>query len=119
MLWAMLSSVRLRLLLMALLPLILLMPLLLLLGLSRWTSDYDELLISKVESDLKIAEQFLAQIMTTTGAELQSIAGAAGFATALVAQQSDRDNYLEQMRDLQGFDFLYFKTAEEAQSLKQ
>ena len=43
-----LASVRLRLLIMALLPLIVLMPLLLFLGMSRWSRDYDELLIANV-----------------------------------------------------------------------
>ncbi|MEM7472881.1 MAG: cache domain-containing protein [Pseudomonadota bacterium] len=112
----MLTSVRLRLLMMALLPLILLMPLLLLLGLSRWTSDYDELLISKVESDLKIAEQYLAQIMTATGSDLAGIAGAAGFADALARDQSERQDYLNQRRDEHGFDFLYFLPEEALES---
>ena len=58
--WSRLSaSVRLRLLALALLPLAVLMPLLLLLGMTRWTADYDEVLIANVESDLRIAEQYL------------------------------------------------------------
>ena len=108
----MVTSVRLRLLMMALLPLILLMPLLLLLGSSRWTSDYDELLISKVESDLKIAEQYLAQIMGATGNDLASVAGSARFAAALAAGAQARDRHLEAMRAEKGFDFLYYLPAE-------
>lgn len=111
----MLSSVRIRLLLMALLPLIILMPLLLLLGLSRWTSDYDDLLISNVESDLKIAEQYLTQIMAATGADLASMAGSAGFADALQADSSGQDAYLQQMRETLGFDFLHYVPLAQAQ----
>ena len=53
-----LKSVRLGLLLLALLPLAVLMPLLLTLAMARWNADYDAVLIAKVESDLRIAEQF-------------------------------------------------------------
>ena len=38
------TTVRLRLLILALAPLVLLMPLLLLLGMTRWTGDYDKVL---------------------------------------------------------------------------
>lgn len=101
-------SVRLRLLFMALLPLILLMPLLLLLGLSRWTSEYDKLLISKVESDLRIAEQYLSRIMVSTGTDLSSIAGAAEFAQVLSQPKTAQLAYLERKRTELGMDFLYY-----------
>ena len=104
----MLTSVRLRLLAMALLPLILLMPLLLFLGLSRWTADYDALLIAKVESDLRIAEQYLARILDGTGAELEAVTGSAGFAAALAEGPGARDAYLERRRADLGLDFLTY-----------
>ncbi len=108
-------SVRLRLLLMALLPLILLMPLLLLLGLSRWTSEYDKLLISSVESDLRIAEQYLSRIMVSTGADLSSIAGAAEFAQVLSQPKTSQLAYLERKRTELGMDFLYYLPADTSQ----
>ena len=74
------QSVRLRLLILALAPLILLMPLLLLLGMTRWTADYDKVLIANVESDLRIAEQYLNRLMTGTGEELHGLAGSVEFA---------------------------------------
>ena len=106
------TSVRFRLLLMALLPLTLLMPLLLLLGLSRWTSEYDKLLISKVESDLRVAEQYLSRIMVSTGKDLSSIAEAAEFAHALTQPMAVQLSYLERKRAELGMDFLYFQPAD-------
>ena len=44
-----------------------LMPLLLLLAVNRWSANYDNLLITNVQSDLRIADQYLQRILTTTG----------------------------------------------------
>ena len=74
------TSVRLRLLVLALTPLIVLMPLLLVLGMSRWTADYDEVLIANVESELRIANQYLARLLAQTGNELDAVAGSVEFA---------------------------------------
>ncbi|KEJ88647.1 sensor histidine kinase [Sulfitobacter donghicola] len=106
------TSVRFRLLLMALLPLTLLMPLLLLLGFSRWTAEYDKLLISKVESDLRVAEQYLSRIMVSTGKDLSSVADAEDFAHVLTQPLSARLSYLERKRVELGMDFLYFQPAQ-------
>ena len=65
------KSVRLRLLVLALTPLIVLMPLLLLIGMTRWTTDYDKVLIANVESDLRIAQQYLTRLMVETGDDLE------------------------------------------------
>lgn len=97
---------------MALLPLILLMPFLLLLGLSKWTSEYDKLLIYKVESDLRIAEQYLSRIMVSTGTDLSGIAGAVDFAQALSHSKAAQLTYLERKRAELGMDFLYFQPAD-------
>ena len=56
---AIVNSVRLKLLVLALAPLGVLLPLLMFFAMARWTADYDELLIAKVDSDLRIAEQYL------------------------------------------------------------
>ncbi|WP_425039008.1 sensor histidine kinase [Primorskyibacter sp. S187A] len=102
------KSVRLRLLIMALAPLVVLMPLLLWLGMSRWTSDYDEVLIANVESDLRIAAQYLDTIMDGTDANLAMVAGSKDFSDH-VAQSSDLTAFLEQKRNELGLDFLYFQ----------
>lgn len=110
----MMTSVRLRLLAMALLPTILLMPLLLFLGLSRWTSDYDKLLLSKVESDLRIAEQYLSRIMDGTGNDLGSIATAAEFADVLSKNPLEQAAYLRRKQEELGLDFLYYLPRDQA-----
>ena len=74
------NSVRFRLLILALAPMVVLMPLLLFLGMTRWTADYDEVLIANVESDLRIAEQYLSRLMVETGDQLQAVAGSVEFA---------------------------------------
>ncbi|WP_421907011.1 sensor histidine kinase [Mameliella sp.] len=101
-------SVRLRLLVLALAPLTVLMPLLLVLGMTRWTSDYDELLIANVESDLRIAEQYLARIMETTGDELTGVAESAEFGRVLAVSGPALDSYLAEKREALELDFLYY-----------
>lgn len=102
------SSVRLRLLILALLPLIVLMPLLLLMGMTRWTADYDKVLIANVESDLRIAEQYLARLMTGTGRDLLSVSESTEFSTLLDRKVTAQTAYLDAKRNALGLDFLYF-----------
>jgi len=99
------TSVRLRLLILALAPMVLLMPLLLFLGMTRWTSDYDEVLIANVESDLRIAEQYLSRLMVGTGKELQAVAGSVEFARTPPA---GFDAFFDGKRAALGLDFLYY-----------
>jgi two-component system NtrC family sensor kinase len=102
------TSVRLRLLVMALTPLAVLMPLLLFLGMTRWSADYDRVLIANVESDLRIAEQYLARIMTDTGADLQAVAVALDFAMVLPGGAAALERYLADKRQELELDFLYY-----------
>lgn len=102
------TSVRLRLLVLALAPLVLLMPLLLVIGMTRWTADYDKLLIANVESDLRIAEQYLAQLTERTGEELLGIAGSVEFAGALAEGPSAHQAFFAQKRAELGLDFLSY-----------
>ncbi|SDX84744.1 sensor histidine kinase [Citreimonas salinaria] len=102
------TSVRLRLLVLALAPLVLLMPLLLLIGMTRWTADYDALLIANVDSDLRIAEQYLEQILTRTGDDLTGVAALAQFAEAVRSGPAARAAYFAEMREALELDFLYF-----------
>ncbi|SPF76074.1 Sensor protein ZraS [Aliiroseovarius pelagivivens] len=103
-----LNSVRLKLLVLALAPLGVLLPLLMLLAMARWTTDYDELLISKVDSDLRIAEQYLGRILAGTGAGVEAIADSRVFETVLAQGDDSRAAFLEEMRIDQALDFLYY-----------
>lgn len=107
------KSVRLRLLLMALLPLIVLMPMLLVLAMTRWTADYDDVLIAKVESDLRIAEQYLGQIMAGTGASIQAVSNSTDFLLAAETGDFAVARHLADMRDALSLDFLYFLPSED------
>lgn len=101
------TSVRLRLLILALAPMVLLMPLLLLLGMTRWTGDYDKLLVANVQSDLRIAEQYLLQLMSRTGEELGGVAGSVAFAGSFADGHPD-EAFLQGKRAALGLDFLYY-----------
>lgn len=107
-------SIRVRLLFLALAPLVLLMPMLLLLGMTRWTADYDKVLIANVESDLRIAEQYLARIMETTGEELTGVAESVRFAEVLGAEGAAQARFLEETQARLGLDFLYILPEGEA-----
>ena len=108
------TSVRLRLLILALTPLIVLMPLLLLLGMSRWTADYDEVLIANVESDLKIASQYLSRLLDQTGNELDAVAGSVEFRDLLERPAEEQARFFARTRDRLGLDFLRFLPADAA-----
>ena len=103
--WIM-KSVRLHLLVLALLPLVVLIPALLAVGMTRSSASFNALLITNVESDLRIAEQYLKRIMSQGNANIAAIAESVSFAnakdslTALLA-------YLDQERRRLGLDFLY------------
>ena len=99
------NSVRFRLLILALAPMVVLMPLLLFLGMTRWTADYDEVLIANVESDLRIAEQYLSRLMVETGDQLQAVAGSVEFAQT---PPGGFAAFFADKRAALGLDFLYY-----------
>lgn len=113
------NSVRLRLLVLALAPLVLLMPLLLLLGMARWSADYDRVLIANVESDLRIAEQYLARIMAGTGEELKGVAESTEFARLLTETDTAQSQYFDRKRASLGLDFLYYLPLDDAAPMAQ
>jgi two-component system NtrC family sensor kinase len=102
------KSVRLRLLILALLPMVVLMPLMLLLGMKRWTSEYDNILIANVASDLRIAEQYLGRILTRTGTGLQGVTDSAEFLDVLQSDPDDLAQYLQLKQQAMQLDFLYY-----------
>lgn len=108
------TSVRFRLLILALTPLVVLMPLLLLLGMSRWSEEYDEVLIANVESDLKIASQYLARLLAQTGDELDAVARSVAFSRWFEQPDARQAELLDQTRQELGLDFLRYLPRDEA-----
>ncbi|WP_110590659.1 sensor histidine kinase [Tritonibacter mobilis] len=103
----MLKSVRLRLLIMALLPLIVLMPLLMVVAMARWNADYDKILIAKVESDLRIAEQYLGHLQSNSARALQGIAQSARIAGVLSSDSDATEAFLSESQENLNLDFLH------------
>lgn len=97
-------SVRLQLLVMALVPLMVLLPVLLVMGISRWNNDYNNLLIAKVESELQVAEQYLQRIVGATGTSVEALA--ASLAIQKAAEDGRLNDFLTSEKDALGLDFL-------------
>ncbi|MBM1633587.1 cache domain-containing protein [Sulfitobacter mediterraneus] len=102
------KSVRLRLLTLALLPMVVLMPLMLLLGMNRWTSEYDNILIANVASDLRIAEQYLGRILDGTGTHMTGITESAEFLAELDQNRAELATFLKAKQRAYQLDFLYY-----------
>ncbi|MET4129008.1 cache domain-containing protein [Roseovarius sp. MBR-6] len=109
------TSVRLRLLILALLPLVVLMPALLALAIGRWSSNYDALLITNVETDLRVADQYVQRILTTTGGDVTALAGSLRFDGALRETPDGLSRFLARERTALGLDFLYYLPRDAAQ----
>ncbi|WP_439113895.1 sensor histidine kinase [Hydrogenophaga sp.] len=103
------TSVRNKLLAMALLPLLVAFPLLVL-ALAVWGNlAYDRLLITKVRSDLAVAHGYFDQVLTEVGAGAQSVANSQALFAALqqpAAASSDLQAQLTAARERLGLDFL-------------
>ncbi|WP_135501239.1 sensor histidine kinase [Roseovarius aestuariivivens] len=110
------TSVRLRLLVLALLPLVVLLPLLLALAVGRWAANYDDVLTRNVESDLRIAEQYLDQILITTGRDVTALARSAQLHQATGLSPQGFQAFLNSERARLGLDFLYHLPPEAARA---
>ncbi|WP_068305002.1 HAMP domain-containing sensor histidine kinase [Pararhodobacter sp. CCB-MM2] len=99
------DSVRVRLLVIALLPMLVLLPLMLGGTMLRWAAKIDDILISKVTGDLTIADQYLAGLVELSGERVDAVAHSTALQAALQGQGSD--DYLAQQRARLGLDFLY------------
>jgi len=103
-------SVRVRLLVIALLPMLVLLPVMLGTTMWRWSGKIDDILITKVNADLTIADQYLARLLENSGERLDALANSAALRDALGDASGDagaRDAYIAAMRSELGFDFLY------------
>jgi len=101
-----LSSVRIRLLVIALLPMLVLLPLLLGGSMLRWAGKIDEILITKVNGDLTIADQYLQRLLENSGERLAGFANSVALRDAM-EDDSARNVLLEEQREKLELDFLY------------
>lgn len=105
-------SVRVRLLVIALLPMLVLLPFLLSATMIRWSGKVDGLLISKVTGDLTIADQYLGRLLETQGERVNAVAQSAAL-QQLIDNEADRNWWLERERQRLGLDFLYLTNGED------
>ncbi len=99
-------SVRTRLLLLALLPVVFLLPLLLGTAVKSWNDLLSKVLISQVSGQLTIAHQHLTGLEKSRGIAIQALAESAVFAKA--QESGDIAPLLERERRKIGLDFLYY-----------
>ena len=104
-------SVRLRLLILALLPLMVVLPISLAVSMDRWSHKFDDLLISKVASDLRIAEQYMQRIVTTQSGNINALAESVRFKNAIETDRDSFINFLESSRTDLGLDYLVLRKA--------
>ncbi|GJD57317.1 sensor histidine kinase [Methylobacterium dankookense] len=100
-----LRSVRVRLLAIALLPMVAVLPVVLGFALFWWLAQFDALLVSKAHDDLIIARQYLRRIMERGDEQIAALGQSAAFAGA--ARAGGLDALLEARRTALGLDFLY------------
>ncbi|WP_018633719.1 sensor histidine kinase [Neomegalonema perideroedes] len=98
------SSVRLRLLLLALLPTLLLTPLLIGVTTTRWTWRMDQVLIARVASDLAVARRYLLERVEGAGRAVEALGLSAEFQGRLAA--GDSAALLAESRARLGLDYL-------------
>ncbi|WP_306153414.1 cache domain-containing protein [Roseovarius sp. MMSF_3281] len=99
-----LRSVRVRLLVIALLPMLVLLPILLGGTVLRWSEKVDSLLLNKVTGDLTIADQYLGRLIETSGERVDAIARSLELRNAL--QDGNADAFLAKKRASLGLNFL-------------
>ena len=103
------TSVRNKLLAMALLPLLVAFPLLVLVLVLWGNTAYDRLLITKVRSDLAVARGYFDRVLVEIGSGTQGVAGSQALFTALQTWPSDPATLQDQLatsQDRLGLDFL-------------
>lgn len=100
-----LRSVRVRLLVIALLPMLVLLPILLGSTMWRWSGKVDAILINKVTGDLTIADQYLGRLIETSGERVDAVARSVDLRSAL--KNSAETSFLARHKARLGLDFLY------------
>lgn len=107
------TSVRMRLLAIALLPTLVVMPLFFMSTAVNWSGRFDKLLIAKVNGELTIADQYLSQLLENSDLQMQAFAASSEFVSR-VAQQDEAAilALLDSRRASMGLDFLYYITGD-------
>ncbi len=106
------SSVRFRLLVIAILPMLVVMPLLLGSTFTQWSVKFDDLLIAKVNGELTIAHQYFANILETSEDKVQALGNSVAFAKVVNGRNKiEIAEYLDERRRYLGLDFLYLADA--------
>lgn len=103
------TSVRNKLLAMALLPLLVAFPLLVLVLVLWGNTAYDRLLITKVRSDLAVARGYFDRVLVEIGSGTQGVAGSQALASALQAwprEPAGLQGQLSASQERLGLDFL-------------
>lgn len=96
-------SVRGRLLIIALLPMLVLTPILLGITMQRWLMRTDQILAARVTSDLTVGRQYLDHLTANTARDVAAIARSAAYRDASPAEMPA---FLEEARKSAGLDFL-------------
>ena len=94
-------SIRYRLLAIALLPTLVILPALLGVTMLRWSGKFDDLLITKVNSDLTVARQYLNRLLENNGERIAALGQSVDF-----AQSGDPAALLAERRAEMALDFL-------------
>ncbi|MBB4301343.1 signal transduction histidine kinase [Rhodobium orientis] len=102
-------SVRVRLLVIALLPMLVLLPVMLGSTMLRWSGKIDDILIAKVNGDLTIADQYLGRLLENSGERLDALAQSVAL-QAVLGDAAARAAFIEEKRRALGLDFLYLTT---------
>ncbi len=108
-------SVRVRLLVIALLPMLVLLPVMLGSTMLRWSGKIDDILIAKVHGDLTIADQYLGRLLENSGERLDALAQSVALHAVLAGDaKEDGDaggetlqHLVAERRAALGLDFLY------------
>jgi len=107
------TSVRVKLVLMALLPLLVIMPVLIGLVWYWGNTSYQSLLKFKINSDLAVAHEYFGRVRDGIGSRVGSLAGSERLAIAMTAREPDAlKRFLSLAREQNGLDFLNLLDAE-------
>ncbi len=104
------KSVRTRLLMIALLPMLLFMPLFGGVVVYNWSTRFDNLLIAKVNGELTIAHQYLEGLKERAFEDVEALGASAAFLQAY--ENGGMSALLDSQRKTYGFDFIYYISPE-------
>ena len=105
-------GIRHKLLVMVLVPLLVVLPLLGLI-LLLWSNEaVDRLLVTKIRSDLAVAQGYFERVLAEAGASTRAVAESAALQQALTAPQAELEALLQALRDRERLDFLNVRDPE-------